>query len=131
MHDIGIFSIYLQDEMVIFIIAYRHGFEGISMIGVVKCQYRTAVVFTGVYIILQGHFQSDFHGDTAGVGEKAIIQVAGQPVSKFFRQFLGRLVGKTTKHDVRKLCRLLADSIGDLRLMITIDNAPPGRYGIQ
>ena len=59
--------------MVVLIIADFHGLESVAMIGVLQGQYGLALLFSAIYIILQCHFQCDFHRDTAGIGEKAIV----------------------------------------------------------
>ena len=98
MHDIGVVAVDLQDEMVVLVIADSHGLERVAMIGMMQCQHRFAMVLAAIHIILQRHLQGHFHGDAAGIGEEAVIQISRQPRCQFLGQFFHGLMGKPAEH---------------------------------
>ena len=89
--------------MIIWVIAYFHGFEGVPMVGVFQCQHHGAFCIALIDVILQCHFRSNFYGNTAGIGEKAMVQTAGKPFRQFVRKLLHRLVGQTAQHHMGKV----------------------------
>ena len=72
-----------KSKVVIFIISDFHSFEGIAVVGVFKSKDRIAIA-AAVCVELQCHFQCNFDSNTAGAGEKAVIQISGKKAFQFF-----------------------------------------------
>ena len=117
--------------MVIFVVAHLHGLEGVSVIGVGQRQGHGALALALVHVVLESHFQCHLHGHAAGIGEEAVIQVAGQPVGQLVGEASDRLVGQPAQHHVGKFVRLVLDGLSQHRVLVAVDHAPPGGDGID
>ena len=126
MEHMGTGSVSFQDKMIVFVVAHFHGPEGISVVGVGQGEHPGTVFLSAVDIILQRHFQGDFHRHAAGVGEKAVVQVSGKPLFQPVRELLHRLMGQAAQHHMGKMLCLRLDGSGQDRMAVAVDHAPPG-----
>ena len=124
--NILLFSIRLQDKMIILVVADLHSLERIPVVGILQCQYFRSFHISLIYIVLQCHFQSDFHANASGIGKKAVIQIPRKPVSQLCRKLQRRIMSQPSQHDMREFVRLILDSFCDDRMLVTVDRAPPG-----
>ena len=81
--DMTAFPIRLQNKVIVFIVPHFHGLERIAVIGVLQRQYHSAPVLSPVHVVLQRHFKGDLYRNAAGIREKAVIQIPGQPALEF------------------------------------------------
>ena len=121
---------FIKGKMIIFVVTYLHGFEGVTVIGVGECQHQRAFP-TLIGIVLQCHFQGYFHGNAAGIGEETVIKVTGEKTLQFFGELLHRIVSQSAQHDMAEMVGLFLNGGGQFRVFITVDHAPPGGDGIN
>ena len=119
-----------EGQVIVLVVTDLHGPEGIAVVGVLQGQDHGAGR-AQVDVILHRHFQGHFHAHAAGVGEEAVVQIAGQKLRQLVRQVLHRLVGQAAQHDVAELPRLRLDGGGQLRMLVPVDHTPPGGDGVD
>ena len=125
---VGLFAIGLQHKVIILVVAHLHGLEGIAVVGVLQRQHLGAALVAPVHVVLQGHFQADLHRHTAGIREKAAVQVAGQPLFQLGRELLHRLMGQAAQHHMAELPGLVLNGPGQGGVLVAVDDAPPGGH---
>ena len=84
-----------------------------------------------VGVVLQRHLEGDFDSHAAGVGKKAVVQIARQKFFQLGRQLFNRIVGESAQHDVAEIRGLLLNGGRQLGVLIAVDHAPPGGDGID
>ncbi len=126
-----ILSVSFQDKMIIFVVARFHGFKRIAVVGVGQREDLRPPHLSTIDIILKRHFQGDLHCHAPGVGKEAVVKIARKPALQPCGKLLHRFVSQAAQHYMGETVRLFFDSRGQHGMSVAVDDAPPGRDGVD
>ena len=102
-----------------------HGADGVSMIGVLESDDRNFPRATNILPILNGDFESDFHGGGAIVGKENAVEFARHNFAEAGGELFDAIVGEAREQDVIDFRGLLGDGGHDGGMAMPMQIDPP------
>lgn len=111
--------------------AYGEGADGFAVVGFGEAHEAGSFGMAGLVVVLEGHFQSGFHGGGAVVMEGESGEALRQDFLQFPGQLYGGLVGEVGENDVFEPVDLVFQGLIDFRIGMAEEVAPPRGNDVQ